>query len=338
MNLHNVNQLQRLDHQGLSAVNARTWYRAVSVTYAQSPLGHAHTASRASRFNEGTGIYPMLYLAPDPITALLEFRALARVHGVSGFLGIKAPRSFALVGVRVNLASVVDFGCPKQRGTVSTSVQELTGDWTEYMMTRNRGVPEVRSNQSSAPTQRLGEALRSGLCCIEGFLAPSAVRPKKCNLVIFPDRVEIDESALTIKTDPSKARAKDESSREQPELRSIDKDDLVERLVRLVREDGGPEGLQCTQRETPWGSPADVKQLRKLCSKLEAESSSDGFVVRVGKASPLCKSEARGLVCEWLDQPDPAFAYRRPKKFLNCAERRRYFKIFVASLEGIIFS
>lgn len=203
MNLHQVGQLQPLDTQGLAAVNG-TWYRVVPANYARSLLGHAHTYSSPSRFNKGTGIYPMLYLAPNPLTAMLEFRALARVPGVSGFLAIKPRHSFALFKVSVSLQSVVDFGCPKQRGTLSTSVQEMTGDWRDYLVRRKQGIPGVRSNRLSAPTHRLGKALNSKPRRIEGFLAPSAVNPAVCNLVIFPDRVAIDQSARSITTRPCK--------------------------------------------------------------------------------------------------------------------------------------
>ena len=198
MNLYRVGRIQRLDRQGLSVLNGRIWYRVVAACYAQDPLYYAHTRNRASRFNAGTGTHSMLYLAPDPLTALLEFRALARVPGISRLLMIKPPHSYALFGVSVSLQDVCDLGCSKQRGAVSTSVQEVTGDWRDYLSSRRQVIPSVRSNQLSAPTHRLGEALYSKASRIEGFLAPSAVNPKVCNLVIFPSRVDIDHSAMTI--------------------------------------------------------------------------------------------------------------------------------------------
>lgn len=135
---------------------------------------------------------------------MLEFRALVRVLGVSGLLAIKPRHSFALFKVSVSLESVADFGCPKQRGTLNTSVQEMTGDWRDYLIRRKQGIPGVRSNRLSAPTHRLGKALNSKPRRIEGFLAPSAVDPAVCNLVIFPDRVAIDQSARSITTRPCK--------------------------------------------------------------------------------------------------------------------------------------
>ena len=125
---------------------------------------------------------------------------------------------------------------------------------------------------------------------------------------------------------------------ERVRLHSGDADDLVERLVRLIRNDGGSEALPSTVRTEFLSDPDDVEQLLAICTRLERESSSAGFVVHVGKASPLDESEARRLVDDWLDRPDEAFGFERPRDFLNSAERRKYFETFVASLEGSIFS
>lgn len=125
---------------------------------------------------------------------------------------------------------------------------------------------------------------------------------------------------------------------ERVRLHSGDADDLVERLVRLIRNDGGSEALPSTVRTEFLSDPDDVEQLLAICTRLESESSSAGFVVHVGKASPLDESEARRLVDDWLDRPDEVFGFERPRDFLNSAERRKYFETFVASIEGSIFS
>ena len=121
-------------------------------------------------------------------------------------------------------------------------------------------------------------------------------------------------------------------------MRSNDEDELVERLVRLLREDGGSEALQSTARSAHLSDPNDLEKLVAICAELETESPSSGFVVRVGEASPVPETEARRLVEEWLDRPDAAFGYQRPREYLNCAERRKYFDTFVASLQGDIFA
>lgn len=52
-----------------------TWFRAVARAYMLDPLGFAHTPTVPSRYNAGKGQYPLLYWAPDELTALLEYRA-----------------------------------------------------------------------------------------------------------------------------------------------------------------------------------------------------------------------------------------------------------------------
>ena len=125
---------------------------------------------------------------------------------------------------------------------------------------------------------------------------------------------------------------------ERVRLHSADADDLVERLVRLIRNDCGTEALRPPVRTEFLSDPDDVEQFCAICKRRESESSSAGFVVFVGEASPLDESQARRVVDDWLDRPDGAFGYERPRDFLNSAERRKYFETFVASLEGSIFS
>lgn len=120
--------------------------------------------------------------------------------------------------------------------------------------------------------------------------------------------------------------------------RSRDVDELVERLVRLIRADNRGKAPPSTLRSAFVSDLDDVEQLLAVCAALEKESSSTGFVVRIGESSSCDGSEARQLVYEWLDRPDAAFGYQRPREFLNCPERRRYFETYVASLEGDIFS
>lgn len=170
------------------------WYRAVLPDYAQSPLAWGHTWYANSRFKRVAARYPLLYLAPDRFTARLEvgdllghprLRPVTRVSG-SGHI---------IVQVAVHLARVVDFRTPVGRARILTTVQELTGDWVDYD-NRVAASPDIASNPP-APTQKLGEALYQHTSC-QGFLTPSAKNPVRPNLVIFPDRVSIDQRALTI--------------------------------------------------------------------------------------------------------------------------------------------
>ena len=182
---------------------SRTWFRAVQTRYLSNPLGFDHTPVAPSRYNAGDGRYPMLYLAPDPVTALLECRAFVRVPGRAGQPGLLPTGlavSVTVLPVDVNLKAVIDLGDP---GTRSHTVQELTGDWRAYPFLSTGGsFPQVRSGRDTAPTQDLGAALEklqlpSQAQC-EAFLAPSAVRPKISNLVVFPNRVTISYNPLQI--------------------------------------------------------------------------------------------------------------------------------------------
>lgn len=205
-----------------------TWFRAVARAYMLDPLGFAHTPTVPSRYNAGKGQYPLLYLAPDELTALLEYRAL--VPKQLGILPPGSARSVLIFRVEVRLRTVIDLGDPETRSLMpralrtmqasplvqaSPTVQGLTGDWQEYQRSRAEGSwPAVRSVASTAPTQKLGAALASvhqasGLKW-EAFLAPSAVRPQCCNLVVFPDRLIMSRDPLKIESpDPRKTNRSD---------------------------------------------------------------------------------------------------------------------------------
>lgn len=168
------------------------WYRAVRLKYVRYPLAWQHTWSNTTRFKREDAHYPLLYLAPDPFTARLEVGCLLG-HPRRGPVR-RGPCGWSVVGVTVRLHRVADFRVPGGRSMVTTTVQELTGDWFDY--DRTAASPDVVCNPP-APTQRLGEALYRSTSC-QGFLTPSARNPVLPNLVVFPDRVSIDPRALTI--------------------------------------------------------------------------------------------------------------------------------------------
>ena len=136
----------------------------------------------------------------------------------------------------------------------------------------------------------------------------------------------------------AKARQMDVSSTGKRASGARGSDALVERLVRLFREDCGGEARQSTLRSAFGSDLDDVEQLLSVCAAGERESTSTGLVVQSGLASSREEIEACQLVDKWLDPLDAAFGYPRPREFLNCPERRRYFETFVASLGGGIFS
>lgn len=111
---------------------SRTWFRAVQTRYLRKPLDFAHTATATSRYNKGNRRYPLLYLAPDPLTALLEHRAFVRLPGLPGQLGLLPTGSAASIlvfPVDVDPKTVIDLANP---GTSNHTMQELTGDWRNY--------------------------------------------------------------------------------------------------------------------------------------------------------------------------------------------------------------
>ena len=169
------------------------WYRAVSIAHSGMPLAWRHSYTGKTRFKEARANSPLLYLAPDRFSALLEVRA---------FLGHPRTRSIARMSGRwhvarvdVRLDHVADLRTVNERAQIQTTVQELTGDWADYAA-RALDSPDV-SSTPPAPTQQLGEDLYRKTCC-QGFLTPSAKNSILPNLVVFPDRVSIDHETLTI--------------------------------------------------------------------------------------------------------------------------------------------
>ena len=87
----------------------------------------------------------------------------------------------------MNLSAIVDLTDDESLHAVSTTAQELTGDWRGY---RDRS-PRTRLTgpAGSAPTQDLGQALfTSGR--LEGFVTFCAHVPYEPNLCVFPERMQ----------------------------------------------------------------------------------------------------------------------------------------------------
>lgn len=199
MNASNVGRLRPTSK--VNQINGMRWYRAIAWANRNRPLSYGHTPMAASRYSSGSGQFPMLHFAPDRFTALLEMRALILASGFGGPLRIRAASSYAVVLVKLLLNSIIDFSDARQRALIETSVQELTGDWRTYGHHLSSGhVSTVRSNLAAAHTQALGQALHLSRPDIEGFLAPSAVRPTVSNLIVFPDRLLIDPGRLSIQS------------------------------------------------------------------------------------------------------------------------------------------
>ena len=169
------------------------WYRAVSRSHARAPLAWGHSCTAKSRFKEAKASFPVLYLAPDRSTALLEVRALLG-HPRAGSI-THVPGRWHVARVHVRLDRIADLRTETERARIQTTIQELTGDWVNYAV-RTASSPDVASTPP-APTQQLGEDLYRMTPC-QGFLTPSARNSTLPNLVVFPDRVRIDHDTLAI--------------------------------------------------------------------------------------------------------------------------------------------
>lgn len=169
------------------------WYRAVRISHAGKPLAWGHSYTGKTRFKEATASFPLLYLAPDRDTALLEVRAFLGHPSTDPIVPMTGGWHVARVDIRLD--HVVDLRTMSERARIQTTVQELTGDWADYAK-RTVSSPDV-SSTPPAPTQQLGEDLYQIPRC-QGFLTPSARNSIHPNLVVFPDRVSIDHDTLTI--------------------------------------------------------------------------------------------------------------------------------------------
>ena len=161
--------------------------------HARAPLAWRHSCTAKSRFKESKTSFPVLYLAPDRLTALLEVRALLG-HPRGGAIA-SSPGRWRVARVEVRLDRVADLRTATERARIQTTVQELTGDWVDYAV-RTASSLDVASTPP-APTQQLGEDLYRMTRC-QGFLTPSAKNSTLPNLVVFPDRVRIDHDTMTI--------------------------------------------------------------------------------------------------------------------------------------------
>lgn len=179
---------------------AGTWKHAATSGYPGrilrvTPRSVASAAGYVrTRFSPGAARTPgfeLLYLALDQNTALLEKQAQ---FGSPYFLPVTyfpAPRMSrtVVIDVTVHLQNVIDLTDINAHATISTTAQELTGDWMGYemrgMATRN---PVLSAPAGEAPTQVLGWELfqEPG---VEGMRVISAKDATTCCLVIFTHKL-----------------------------------------------------------------------------------------------------------------------------------------------------
>jgi hypothetical protein len=161
-----------------------------------SPAGVASAAGYArTRFNPGSARAPgfeLLYLALDQNTALLEKQAQFGSPYSQPVTYIPAPRmsKTVVVDVTVDLRNVVDLTNIAAHATLTTTAQELTGDWMGYeMRSMTTRKPVLTAPVGESPTQVLGWELfqEPG---VEGMRVISAKEATTCCLVIFTHKLQ----------------------------------------------------------------------------------------------------------------------------------------------------
>ncbi len=103
------------------------WYRALPLQRLNTALQTSQTRFIPGRFNDGTGLFDVLYLCENPFVAFME------VGATFGSLTNVIPNPavpWAIFNVRVRLHAISDLAA--NVASLQTSAQELTGDWREY--------------------------------------------------------------------------------------------------------------------------------------------------------------------------------------------------------------
>jgi RES domain-containing protein len=130
------------------------------------------------------GAFDSIYLASDPITALLEVQALVLLPG--GPLALRTS-PWAIVTIDGLVSNVLDLTNPATLTALGTNEQELSGTWVTL---------------TNPPTQLLAlAAWRSAR--IAGIKYRSAKHPGNgLNLVVFPDRLSVSPNDYLEVYDP----------------------------------------------------------------------------------------------------------------------------------------
>lgn len=177
--------------QGLAlGPESRTWFRALQTHFLSSALATNHTMTVCSRYSGATPAtpgYEVLYLAENPMVALLEVQALLGSPTTPGGMVPHPHSTWTILNVTVRLGGVADVTDVANQALLDVTAQELTGDWLGY---RLRG-PQTTVAQPTglAPTQDLGAALY-GVPGLEGFRTLSARAPYHEILAVFPGKLQ----------------------------------------------------------------------------------------------------------------------------------------------------
>lgn len=154
------------------------WWRLISYRHllppprggcAPRPLWGGAARLHGARFTPPGG-FDSIYLAGDPITALMEVQSLVLLP--RGTVGVKEAPS-TLLAIDGVVSAVLDLTDPSVLKLLGTNEQEMTGIW---------------SGVGSPPTHRLGEVVfQTG--AFAGMSYGSARYPAGNNLVVFAERL-----------------------------------------------------------------------------------------------------------------------------------------------------
>lgn len=146
-------------------------YRVFSPKYIRSPISTQGAFGYGGRYNP-KGIHA-LYVAEDPVTGLAENRLIVSPQSSP----LYRPATRILLALEYRLQRVLDLSEARVLQSLSSSYQELTGDWEPYAY-----------QGQTAPTQQLGAAVfASGH--FEALRYPSAQNRQQHNLVVFKERL-----------------------------------------------------------------------------------------------------------------------------------------------------
>jgi len=158
----------------------KSYYRMIGVKYLKNPLSALGSKLTGGRYNY-IGEFEVLYLAPNPQTALLE--TLKNIN-------FRFPPK-SLITIEVNTKYILNLRAKKVTSALGIDIEKLFLPW--------RKIQDL--DQEKAYTQILGQAVYDSKI-FEGIQYPSAKVRGKYNLAIFPDRLR-KESSIKV-YDPDK--------------------------------------------------------------------------------------------------------------------------------------
>jgi RES domain-containing protein len=158
----------------------KSFYRMIGVKYLKNPLSALGSKFTGGRYNY-IGEFEVLYLAPNPQTALQE---------ILKNINFRFPPK-SLITIEVDTKCVLNFRAKKVISALGIEINRLFLPW--------RKIQDI--DQEKAYTQILGQVVYDSKI-FEGIQYPSAKVKGKYNLAIFPDRLK-KESSIKV-YDPDK--------------------------------------------------------------------------------------------------------------------------------------